>query len=119
VHQAGTVQQVGIVPVTARVQGLATGPRIVARQGTVQQVVQVTARVLGQATGPRIVAEVAAIALEIEMYRQDQTAVLGEALSAAQAAVLAVHARAVREVYRAWEAPAAVVRVAVGEGGNQ
>jgi hypothetical protein len=93
----------------------------VARQGTVHQVgiVQVTAPVRGPATGPRIVAEVEAIALEIEVYRQDQTAVLGEALSAARAAVLAVHARAVREAHRAWEAPAAVVRVAVGEGGNQ
>jgi len=93
----------------------------VARQGTVRQVgiVRVTARVRGAATGQEIVAQVAAIASEIEVYRQDQTAVLGETLSAAQTAVLAVHARAVREVHRAWEAPAAVVRVAVGEGGNQ
>jgi len=109
------------VQVIARVRGLATGPRIVVGQETVQQVgiVRVTARVRGPAIGPRIVAEVAAIALEIEAYRQDQTVVLGAALSAAQAAVLAMHARAVREAHRAWEAPAAVVRVAVGEGGNQ
>ena len=68
--------------------------------------------------------EVVAIGLEIEVYRQDQTAVLREALSAAQAAVPAAHARAVRGAHRAWEAPEAVVRVAAvrvaagEEGGN-
>jgi len=94
----------------------------VARQGTVEQVgiVEVIAPVRGPATGARIVEKVAAIALAIEVYRQDQTAPLGEVLSVAQATALAVHARAVREVHRAWEAPAAVVRAAaVGGGGNQ
>jgi len=120
VEEQETVEQAGIVQVIARAQGPATGLRIVEGQETVEQVriAEAIARVLGPATGPRTV-EVAAIALEIEVSRQDQTAVPGEMLSAAPAAVLAVHERAVREAHRAWEAPAAVVRVAaVGEGGK-
>jgi len=82
--------------------------------------VEVIARVQEPATGPRIAVEVVATGLEIEVYRQDQTAVLREARSAAQAAAPAAHARAVRGAHRAWEAPGvAVVRVAAGEeGGN-
>ena len=72
-------------------------------RGTVERVeiVEAIARVREPATGPRIVEEVAETGLEIEVYRLDQTAVLRETRSAAQAALLAAHARAVREAHRA------------------
>lgn len=82
-------------------------------------IVEVIARVQQPATGPRIAVVVVAIGLEIEAYRQDQTAVLREALSAAQAAVPGAHARAVRGAHPAWEVPGAAVRVAAGEEGGK
>ena len=63
--------------------------------------VEVIARVQEPATGPRVAVELVAIGLEIEVYRQAQTAVLREALSAAQAAAPAAHAQAVRGAHRA------------------
>jgi len=119
VEGQGTVEQAVIVEVIGPARGPAIGPRIVEGQGTVEQavIVEVIGPVRGPATEPRIV-EVGEIALEIEVFRQDQTAVLGGALSATQAAVLAVHARAVREAQQAREAPAAVARVVAGEGGK-
>jgi len=94
-----------IVEALVIVEGLGTIERVVIVEGlgTIEPVgtVEVIARVQEPATGPRIAVELVAIGLEIEVYRQAQTAVLREALSAAPAAVPAVHARAVRGAHRA------------------
>src|SRR5215469_5288622 len=92
-----------IVEALVIVEGLGTIERVVIVEGlgTIERVgtVEVIARVQEPATGPRV--ELVAIGLEIGACRQAQTAALREALSAAQAAVPAVHARAVRGAHRA------------------
>lgn len=80
---------------------------------------EATVQALGRATGARIVEEAGGTASGTEVYRREQTAVLGEAPLADREATPTAHVRAVREVRRAWagEAVAAVAAVA-GEGGN-
>jgi len=79
---------------------------------------EATVQALGRATGARIV-EAAGTASETEVYRREQTALLGGAPLADREAAPAALVRAVREVRRAWAGEAAAVVAAVaGEGGN-
>jgi hypothetical protein len=82
---------------------------------------EATVRALGPATGARIVEWAAGTALETEVFRREQTALPGEVPSADREAAPAAHARAVREVRRAWagEVAAVVVAAVVGEEGNR
>jgi hypothetical protein len=82
---------------------------------TAAEIVPATDQQLGPATEAQT-AEEAAIALETEVYRQARMPAR-ELLAVLRAAV-APHARVVRGVHQAWEAPA-VVRVAAVGGGNQ
>jgi len=69
----------------------------------------------GRATGARIVEEAGGTASETEVYRREQAAVPGEVPLADREAAPAAHARAVREVRRAWVGEAAVA----AEGGSR